>query len=217
MKKLGSCARPTCAFTPWTADEARRFLVAAREDRWYAIYAVALSIGLRRGAALALRWSDVDFDESVVHVRHSLQRLRGQLVLSPVKTVDSERTVPLPRNLVDVLRRHQVAQRAGKEAVGDKWQEYRAIFTTGLGTLIEPRNLNRHFDRLCRQAGVRRIRFHDLRHSCATLLYDQGVSIENIQDVLGHSSPTITKTIYVDATRKVQRNAVDKLGFLFDE
>jgi integrase len=91
------------------------------------------------------------------------------------------------------------------------------VFTTGLGTLIEPRNLNRHFDRLCRKAEVRRIRFHDLRHSCATLLYDQGVSIENIQDVLGHSSPTITKMIYVDATRKVQRDAVDKLGFLFDE
>ena len=67
-------------------------------------------------------------------------------------------------------------------------------------------------DRLCEQAGVPRIRFHDLRHSCATLLYDQGVPIENIQDVLGHSSPTVTKTIYVEATRKVQRDAVDRLG-----
>jgi len=64
---------------------------------------------------------------------------------------------------------------------------------------------------------VPRVRFHDLRHSCATLLYDQGVSIENIQDVLGHMSPTITKTIYVEATRRVQRDAVDRLGFLFDE
>jgi integrase len=65
-------------------------------------------------------------------------------------------------------------------------------------------------------AGVPRIRFHDLRHSCATLLYDQGVAIENIQDVLGHSSPTVTKTIYVEATRKIQRDAVDRLGFLLD-
>ncbi len=204
-------------FTPWTADEARRFLAAAREDRWYAVYAVALSIGLRRGEALALRWSDVDLDDGLIHVRRSLQRLRGQLVLSSVKTADSERAVPIPKNLADVLRQHQAAQRADKATVGNKWQEGGAVFTTRLGTLIEPRNLNRHFDRLCERAGVRRIRFHDLRHSCATLLYDQGVSIENIQDVLGHSSPTITKTIYVDATRKVQRDAVDKLGFLFDE
>jgi integrase len=159
----------------------------------------------------------VDLDEGLVCVRRSLQRIGGQLVLSPVKTADSERVVPLPKNLVAVLRRHQAAQSGDKEAAADRWQELGMVFTTGLGTLIEPRNLNRHFDRLCRRAAVRRIRFHDLRHSCATLLYDQGVSIENIQDVLGHSSPTITKMIYVDATRKVQRDAVDKLGFLFDE
>jgi integrase len=91
------------------------------------------------------------------------------------------------------------------------------VFTTDIGTPIEPRNLNRHLDRLCERAGVRRIRFHDLRHSCATILYDLGVPIEQIQDVLGHSSPTITKTIYVEATRKVQQDAVDRLGFLFDE
>jgi integrase len=91
------------------------------------------------------------------------------------------------------------------------------LFTTKIGTPIEPRNLNRHFDRLCGMAGVRRIRVHDLRHSCATLMYDQGVPLEQIQDVLGHSSPTVTKTIYVGATRKVQQGAVERLGFLFDE
>ncbi|HEX6500092.1 MAG TPA: site-specific integrase [Micromonosporaceae bacterium] len=152
-----------------------------------------------------------------MYVRRSLQRIRGQLVLSPVKTADSERAVPLPKNLVDVLRDHQAAQLVDKEAAGDAWQEHGMVFATKLGTPIEPRHLNRHFARLCERAAVRRIRFHDPRHSCATLLYDQGVPIENIQDVLGHSSPTITKTIYVDATREVQREAVDRLGFLFDE
>jgi integrase len=85
------------------------------------------------------------------------------------------------------------------------------------GKSVEPHNLNRHFKRLCREADRRRIRFHDLRHSCATLPYDQGVSIEHIQNALGHSSPTITKMIYVDATRKVQEMRVNKLGFPFDE
>lgn len=91
------------------------------------------------------------------------------------------------------------------------------VFTTGLGTPIEPRNLHRHFVRLCEKAGVRRIRFHDLRHSCATLLYEQGVPLENIQDVLGHSSPTITKMIYIEVTKKIQRDAVDRLDYLFDQ
>ena len=80
-----------------------------------------------------------------------------------------------------------------------------------------PGNMNRHLDMLCERAGVPRIRFHDLPHSCATLLYDQGVPIEQIQDVLGHSPPTLTKTIYVESTRKIQRDAIDRLGFLFDE
>ncbi|WP_200215064.1 tyrosine-type recombinase/integrase [Micromonospora coerulea] len=87
---------------------------------------------------------------------------------------------------------------------------------TKIGTPIEPRNINRHFDQLCERAGVRRIRVHDLRHSCATLLYDQGVPLERIQDVLGHSSPTVTKSIYVEATCRVQQDSVDRLGFLFD-
>jgi integrase len=108
-------------------------------------------------------------------------------------------------------------QRAERQAAGDRWKEHGLLFTTGIGTPIEPRNINRHFDQLCERAGVRRIRVHDLRHSCATLLYDQGVTLDRIQDVLGHSSPTVTKTIYVEATRRVQQDAVDRLGFLFDE
>jgi integrase len=187
-------------FTPWSADEARRFLKVAREDRWHALYAVALAVGLRRGEALALRWSDIDTVDGVIYVRRTLQRINGQLTLGPVKTEDSERSIPVPKELLTVLTAHRAAQRAVKKAAGEKWQEHGMVFTTNLGTPIEPRNLNRHLDKLCEKAGVRRIRFHDLRHSCATLLYDQRVSIENIQDVLGHSSPTITKTIYVDAT-----------------
>ena len=68
------------------------------------------------------------------------------------------------------------------------------VFSTTIGTPIEPRNVNRHFDRSAPKAGVRRIRFHDLRHSCASLLYSQGVPLENIQDVLGHSPPTVTRS-----------------------
>jgi len=75
---------------------------------------------------------------------------------------------------------------------------------------------NRHFVGLLDRAGIRRIRFHDLRHSCATLLYEQGVEINKIQDILGHSSPTITKLIYVEVTRKSQRATADKLGYLFE-
>ena len=89
------------------------------------------------------------------------------------------------------------------------------MFTTATGSLLEPSNVNKAFAELIAAAGVRRIRFHDLRHSCATLLYELGVPIENIQDVFGHSTPVITKLLYVDGSEKVQRGAADRLGELF--
>jgi integrase len=204
-------------FTPLTADEARAVLKAARGDRLYALYAVALAVGLRRGEALGLRRSDVNLDRAILHVRQAVHRVDGALTIGPVKTADSERSLALPAPLVQALRDHLDAQAAERERVGKAWKDHDLLFPTTIGTPMDPRNLNRHFAALCDAAGVRRVRFHDLRHSCATLLYEQGVKIENIQDVLGHSSPTITKTLYVDPTDKVLRDAVDKLGFLFDE
>jgi integrase len=204
-------------FTPWPAEDARRFLAPARHDRLFALYAVALTLGLRRGELLALRWVDVDLVDGVIRVEHTLQRINGVLSRGPVKTDGSARLVGVPLSTLAVFRQHRLAQDEERAATGDRWRETGSVFTTKIGTPIEPRNMNRHLDALCRQADVPRIRFHDLRHSCATLLYDQGVPIENIQDVLGHSSPTVTKTIYVEATRRVQRDAVDRLGFLFDE
>jgi integrase len=85
-----------------------------------------------------------------------------------------------------------------------------------IGTPIEPRNVNRHLDKLCNSTGIRRIRFHDLRHSCASLLWSQGVPLDQIQDILGHEDPRTTKTNYVDIAENLQRDAVDRLGFLFE-
>jgi integrase len=146
----------------------------------------------------------------------SLQRVAGELRLGPVKT-DGSRTVPVPLALLGVLARHRVLQASEREQAGDRWQESGLVFTTRIGTPIEPRNINRHFDQVIAAAAVPRIRFHDLRHSCASMLYTQGVSLENIQDVLGHSSPQITKMIYIDVADKVPRDAVERLGYLFDE
>ncbi|MER7333486.1 MULTISPECIES: tyrosine-type recombinase/integrase [unclassified Micromonospora] len=101
--------------------------------------------------------------------------------------------------------------------LGSSWGQQAERGRRGpLAGRLKPRNINRHFEQLCERAEVRQIRVHDLRHSCATLLYDQGVPLERIQDVLGHSSPTVTKSIYVEATRRVQQDAVDRLCFLFD-
>ncbi|MGC9670502.1 site-specific integrase [Planosporangium sp. 12N6] len=182
-----------------TGEEAKRLLKTARDDRLYALYAVALAPGLRRGEALELRWQDVDLVDGVISVRQTLQRLGGQLVFGPVKSDESERAIGLPAPCLAALRQHRAAQDAERKTAGKDWKESGLVFTTTIGTPIEPRNLNRHLYRLLGRASLRHVRFHDLRRSFATLLYEQGVPIEKIQDVLGHSSPTITKQIYVEA------------------
>jgi integrase len=205
-------------FTPWTADEAKQFLrKAPRDHRWYALYAVALMLGLRRGEVLGLRWLDVDFERATVRVRHGLTRVEGELRLGLVKTDGSARLLPLPRPLADRLRAHQTVQKDDRIAAGRSWRDSGHVFTISLGTPIEPRNVNRHFASWCELTGVRRIRFHDLRHSCASLLYSLGVPLDQIQDILGHGSPVTTKLIYVDVAEDMHRDALDQLGALFED
>ena len=203
-------------FEAWSAAEARSFLRVAGDHRLGALFTAALLLGLRRGEALGLAWTDVDLDRGVLRVRQALQRAGGVLRLGPVKSDGSARFVAMPGPCVEAFRRHRASHEAERQVAGAKWDESGLVFTTPLGTPIEPANVNKVFASLCDRSGIRRIRFHDLRHSCATLLYELGVPIENIQDVLGHSTPVITKLLYVDGTEKMQRAAADRLGSLFE-
>jgi integrase len=144
-----------------------------------------------------------------------LQRVAGKLRHDETKTGDSTRKVALPQPCIRALPRHRAQQAADRLGAGDLWTDSNLVFTTRKGTPIEPRNINRTFDALVKRAGVQRIRFHDLRHSCATLLFAQGVDLQTIRDLLGHSSIGVTSAIYVDVLREVQRDAVDRLGHLF--
>jgi integrase len=150
-------------------------------------------------------------------VQHGLHRVAGQLQLGPVKTDGSARVIPVPAPLLRVLRAHRRAQADERGTAGRDWQNGGFVFTTSLRAPFEPRNINRHFDKLRASSCVRRIRFHDLRHSRASLLWSQGVPLEQIQDILGHEDPRTTKTISVDVAEELQRGTVDKLGFLFEE
>lgn len=163
---------------------------------------------------LGLSWRDVDLDRSVIHVRQALQRVGGGLRLGPVKTSGSMRWVALPAPCVRALAEHRNRQEEQRREAGDRWVETGLVFVAATGRPLDPANVNKAFASLIAEAGVPRIRFHDLRHSCATLLYEMGVPIENIQDVLGHSTPVITKLLYVDGSEKVQRGAADRLGEL---
>ncbi|MFD6323444.1 site-specific integrase [Streptomyces sp. NPDC058442] len=191
--------------------EGRQLLTAARENRLWAAYEPAVRIGLRRGEVLGLRRSDVDLHEGVLTVRQALQRVGGELLIVAPKTQRPARRVALPAECVTALRAQQTADR---KAAGANWKGtgQGLVFTTKNGTPIEPRNLNRSFEALCARAGVRKIRFHDLRHTCASLLHEQGADARMIMEVLGHSSIRVTMDIYTFVRLDSQRSAFDRVG-----
>ncbi|MCI3227062.1 tyrosine-type recombinase/integrase [Streptomyces sp. NP-1717] len=199
---------------PLSSTEGRQLLAAARDNRLWAAYELAVRIGLRRGELLGLRWSDLDLYEGVLTVRQALQRVGGELLFVAPKTQRSARRVALPAECVTALRAQRAQQLADKKAAGDRWQGavHGLVFTTKNGTPIEPRNLNRSFEALCGRAGVRKVRFHDLRHTCASLLHEQGADARMIMEVLGHSSIRVTMDIYTFVRLDSQRSAFDRVG-----
>ncbi|MFD0393970.1 site-specific integrase [Streptomyces nogalater] len=199
---------------PLTAKEGRQLLAAARDNRLWAVYELAVRVGLRRGELLGLRWSDVDLHEGVLTVRQALQRVGGELLIVAPKTQRSARRVALPAECVTALRAQRAQQIADRKAAGANWKGtgQGLVFTTKNGTPIEPRNLNRSFEALCARAKVRKVRFHDLRHTCASLLHEQGADARMIMAVLGHSSIRVTMDIYTFVRLDSQRSAFDRVG-----
>jgi integrase len=202
---------------PWTPEQARAFLDAVKGDRLEALYSVAVALGLRRGEALALRWADVDLDKGSLTVRASLQRVGGQLQLVETKTERSRRTIALPRAAVTALRAHRVRQLEERLAAGENWQDTGMVFTSSIGTMIDPRNVNRQFGKALSQAGLPHTRFHDLRHTCASLLLVQGVHPRVVMEILGHSKISVTMDTYSHVIPTLQRDAADRMDALLSE
>jgi len=194
----------------WAAEEAAHFLDEACKDRLYVLWAVALSLGLRRGEALGLRWADVDFVCGRLDVAQALHHVDGRTIFLRPKTDSSESWVPLTPEMARLLRQSQLEQRANQ--VEAKGNVHGLVFTTKYGRPLSPRNVTRAFERLCRRAGVRRIRLHDLRHSCATLLFAQGVDAATVQRILRHSSITVTTGTYMRVVEEVRRDAPGRNG-----
>jgi integrase len=198
----------------WSAKEAAQFLEVAKEHRLYALWSVGLAIGLRRGEALGLRWEDVNLTAGRVNLEQALYRVGGTLALHELKTESSENSVPLPDSLVKILRQHQHDQLTDPRI--PEADKLGLVFTSTRGTPLEPRNINRAFAELIKKADVRPIRLHDLRHSCATLLFAMGVDAATVQRILRHSSISVTTGIYLEVIEQVQRDAVAGMDSLFE-
>jgi integrase len=184
---------------PLSAHEARRLLDAARGGRLEALYVLAIHTGMRRGELLGLKWSDVDPDNATVRVRRTLTRTDNgrRLALGEPKTKKSRRTVSLTQRAVEALRSHRARQSEEKLRVGTLYQDQGLVFAGEAGGFINPSNLRqRSFASLLKRAGLPQITFHDLRHTCASLLFQRNVHPKFVQELLCHASVAITLDTY---------------------
>lgn len=198
---------------PLTPEQARAFLETAKGDRLEALYCVALALGLRRGEALGLKWEDINFETGTLRVNHSLQWPKGGgWVLVEPKTARSRRNIRLPQVTLTALIKHRKRQVKERLLVGDRWEDFGFVFTTGKGTPLMGWNVaKRSFKPLLKKAGLPDIRFHDLRHTAASLLLAQGVQPRVIMETLGHCSISLTMDVYSHVMPIMQKEAAEKM------
>ena len=199
---------------PFDPEQARALLAAVKGDRLEALYSVALAVGLRRGEALGLHWDDVDLEAGTLRVRVTVQRVDGKLRLVETKTDRSRRTIALPQTAAAALRVHRTRQLRERLAAGSRWQETGLVFTTTIGTPLEPRNVTRQFRKVLMKAGLPLKRFHDLRHTCASLLLAQGVHPRVVMEILGHSQISMTMDTYSHVMPVLERDAASQMDAL---
>ena len=202
---------------PLTAEQVRRLLEAARGGKLEAFITVAVNTGMRRGELLGLHWQDIDFEVGCLYVRRSVSRVGtfGIKELEP-KTQRSKRKIELSPFVIETLKRHRERQRLMREKVGDRWREQGIAFCNRYGGYIEVSNLHVAFKQLLRSAGLPDIRFHDLRHSVASILLSVEVHPKVVQELLGHSHIGITIAIYSHLFPSMQKKAVSQLDELFN-
>lgn len=199
-----------------TPRQVRLLLDALRDERIEPVVRLLLATGLRRGEALGLHWADVDLDRRFLRVRWTLSRTSAGLTLGKPKTEKSRRIVPLPAAAVVLLQQHRMRQDEERARAGESWVEQDFVFTTEIGTPLEPRNVLRRFGVVARQAGLDGAHLHTLRHSVASFLIEAGAHIKVVQEHLGHSSFAITADIYSHVTTERRREAADHLDQAVD-
>lgn len=190
-----------------TAEEAQALLGALLGDRLESAFVLALTTGLRRAEILGLRWSDVDLKEGVLFVRQTLQRTDAGLIFVPPKTHRSTRPLPLSALALRALKKQRARQAKERLAAGELWTDHDLVFTSTIGTPMEPRNVNRRFEELRAKAGLDWLHLHDLRHAFATFLLDEGEELRTVMELLGHSTIRMTADTYGHVLPTRARNA----------
>jgi integrase len=207
---------------PFTAEQVQQFLIAVRGHKWETLFMLALATGMRQGELLGLKWQDINVSTGTLQVRRILSRVMSErsvreFVEADPKTEQSRRSIPLAPFALSALRQHRERQVENKVKAGPAWQEHDYVFCTLTGTHLRPNHVFDEFKKILKRAGLPSIRFHDLRHSTATLLLGLGVHAKVVQEMLGHTQISMTMDIYSHVLPSMQVDAVHRLHDLLKE
>ncbi|CAN5892328.1 site-specific integrase [soil metagenome] len=194
-------------FRIWTPVQLRSFLDAVSQDRLYALFFLALTTGLRRGELLGVRWCDLDLDKGRLSIRQTVISIGYEIQYSEPKTARSRRTIALDPASVSALKAHRTRQLEERLAWGSAWEESELVFTREDGRPIHPHSVSGAFERAVKRSGLPPLRFHDLRHTYATLALEAGMKPWDLSDRLGHSTVAFTLQVYRHAIQATQESA----------
>lgn len=199
--------------TVWEVPEIKSFEKRASLDRLYPAFYLAITTGMRRGEILGLRWKDVDLEKGMLYVRQTLSK-DGKQFLKGAKSEASIRSIKLSNDTIVLLRKQKMVVAKEKLRCGADYVDNDLIICTAKGTPINPENLKRTFQRLIKEANVPSIRFHDLRHTHATMLLASGINAKVISERLGHSNIKTTLDIYSHVLPSMQEEAANQIDTL---
>ena len=198
-----------------TESQVGQLLVAAQGHRLEALYYLAVISGMRQMELLGLKWNDLDWVKQTLKIERQLLRPDGDGVnFSSPKTRYGKRSIALGTKTIEILRKHHERQQAERLKGSEVWKEYGLIFTTSNGTPIHPRNLLRDFKKLLHDTGLPPFRFHDLRHTAASILLNQGIPVITVSRRLGHARASITLDIYGHLIPTMQNDVAELIDDL---
>jgi integrase len=194
----------------WSKDNVRSFLDTCKNERHYITFLLAISTGMRRGELLGLRWCDIDLDDGIIHVNKSLANIPGKgNELGSLKTRSAKRQIQLHDTVVKELRKHKENQDEWKRLVRNLYEDRDLVICSDTGSFQDPRNVIRVMKRIIKTANVPTIRFHDLRHTHASIMISQGLDIVWVSARLGHANPRVTLEYYAHLLPGVQSELED--------
>ena len=196
-------------------SEVNQFLVTARGTPEYALFFMAVTTGMRMGELFGLKWSDINWQRATVYVQRQIQFIPGEgYRFADTKTRSGKRVIDLSIGAMDALQKEKERLQARKIFAGDRWQENNLIFPNSVGRSRDATNTRIALNRILKASGVTKIRFHDLRHTAASILLNSNVALIKVSRMLGHSKPSVTLEIYThlinDQTREAA-NVMDRL------